>query len=89
VVSAEAREASFGLCSTVRECWFFVGAQDAAAAAVVGGVRPLTTALSEEAMERPGAHDVTRRRAGQFRTAEKEVMIVYGQMFARRSSPGR
>jgi hypothetical protein len=44
---------------------------------------------ANQAMERPGAHDVTRRRAGQFRTAEKEVMIVYGQMFARRSSPGR
>jgi hypothetical protein len=40
----------------VRECWFFVGAQDAAAAAVVGGVRPLTTALSEERMDQPSKY---------------------------------
>jgi len=40
-------------------------------------------------MERSGAHDGKRRRGGRFRTAEKEVMIVNGQMFARRSLPGR
>jgi hypothetical protein len=44
---------------------------------------------SNEAMERSGAHDGKRRCGGRFRAAEKEVMLVYGQMFARRSSPGR
>jgi hypothetical protein len=40
-------------------------------------------------MERSGAHDGKGRCHGWFRTAEKEVMIVFGQMFARRSLPDR
>jgi hypothetical protein len=54
-VSAEAREASFGLCSTVRELWAIRRAQDAAAAAVVREVRRLTPALSEARLKQPGA----------------------------------
>jgi len=45
--------------------------------------------MNIKAMERPGAHDGKRRRAGWFRPAEKEVRIVYGAMHARRSLPGR
>jgi hypothetical protein len=40
-------------------------------------------------MERSGVHDGEGRCRGRFRTAEKGMTIVYGQMFARRSSPGR
>jgi hypothetical protein len=44
---------------------------------------------SNEAMERSRAHDGRRRRGGRLQTAEKEVKIVSGEMFARRSLPGR
>ena len=44
---------------------------------------------SNEAMERSRAHDGRRRRGGRLQTAEKEVKIVHGKMFARRSLPDR
>jgi hypothetical protein len=34
--------------------------------------------LSNEAMERSGAHDGKRWCGGQIQTAKKEVMLVYG-----------
>jgi hypothetical protein len=46
-------------------------------------------ALSNEAIERSGAHDGKGRCGGGLQTAEKEGMIMYGQLLARRSSPGR
>jgi hypothetical protein len=46
-------------------------------------------ALSNEAMERSGTNGGKARCGGRLRSAEKEVMIVFGQMFARRSLPGR
>jgi hypothetical protein len=46
-------------------------------------------ALPNRAMERTGAHDGKERCSGRLQTAEKEFMIVYGQLFARRSLPGR
>jgi hypothetical protein len=40
-------------------------------------------------MERSGARDGALRSAAEPRAAEKEVVIVCGQMFARRSLPDR
>jgi hypothetical protein len=40
-------------------------------------------------MERSGAHEGKRRPGGQLPTAENELMVLYSQMLARRSLPGR
>ena len=55
-MSAEAREASFGLRSRVKELLAIRGAQGEVAAAANEFVCPLTTALSEEQMLLSGAY---------------------------------
>lgn len=87
-MSAEAREASFGLRSTVRERWAIRRAQDAAAAAVVREVRALTTALSEAELEPTGVPRPSVPAPTGVRVAEKEgLCLCGGRRVARGSIP--